>query len=61
MQKYLLSIPVSPNDDIVAHPLSSWIKVAMSANLVDQHHDVRANLMDAIKILKTFNRWLKCI
>ena len=49
MQKYLLSISVSPNDDIVAHPPSSWIKVAMSANLVDQHHDVRANLMDAVK------------
>ena len=39
MQKYLLSIPVSPNDD-VAHPPSSWIQVAMSENLVDQHHDV---------------------
>ena len=49
MQKYLLSIPVSPNDDVVANPPSSWIQVAMSANLVDQHHDVRANLMDAVK------------
>ena len=30
MQKYLLSIPVSSNDDIVAHPPSSWVKVGMS-------------------------------
>ena len=49
MQKFILSMPVSPNDDVVAHPPSSWIQVAMNANLVDQHHDVRANLMDAVK------------
>ena len=48
MQKYLLTTPVTPNDDISTHPPLSWIQVAMNANLVDQHHDVRVNLLDAV-------------
>ena len=46
MQKYLLNVPLTPNDDLVIHPPSSWI---MTKNMVDQHHDIRANLMDAVK------------
>ena len=49
MQKYLVKVPLTLNDDVVVYPPSSWIQAAMHANLVDQHHDVRANLMDAVK------------
>ena len=49
MQKYLLNIPITPDHDVIIHPPLSWIEVAMKANLVDQHHDVKANLLDAVK------------
>ena len=49
MQKYLINIPVSPSSDVIKHPPSSWIQVAINANIVDQHYDVRANLQDAVK------------
>ena len=49
MQKYLLKVPLTQNNDVVVYPPSSWIQAAMHANLVDQQHDVRANLMDAVK------------
>jgi len=48
MQKYLLKISLTPND-VVTQPPSSWVQFAMKGNLVDQHHDVRASLMDAVK------------
>ena len=48
-QKYLLTVPLSPNDDIITDPPSSWVKVAIQANLVDEHHDAKATLMDAVK------------
>ena len=49
MQKYLLNVPLSPNDDVIINPPLSWIQVAMNANLVDQHDDVKASLFDAVK------------
>ena len=49
MQKYLLNIPITPKDDVIVHPPLSWIQVAINVNFVDQHHDVRANLLDVIK------------
>lgn len=49
MQKYLINIPVSPSSDVIKHPPSSWIQVAINANIVDQHYDVKANLQDAVK------------
>ena len=49
MQNVLLNIPVNPNDEVVTQPPSSWIQAAMNANLVDQHHDARVSLMDAVK------------
>ena len=49
MQKYLLNIPITPKDDVIVHPPLSWIQVAVNVNLVDQHHDVKANLLDAVK------------
>jgi len=33
---------------IISNPPSSWIKAAMAAGLVDENHDAKANLMDAI-------------
>ena len=48
-QKYLLTVPLTPTDGIITNPPLSWVKVAMKANLVDEHHDARANLMDAVK------------
>ena len=48
-QKYLLTIPLSVNDIIVNEPPSSWVQAAMEANLVDEQHDARATVMDAIK------------
>ena len=44
----MLNVPILPNDDIINPPLS-WIQVAMKANLVDEHHNVKANLLDAVK------------
>ena len=48
-QKYLLNIPLSPKDKVITNPPESWIKIAMHAGLVDEHHDAMANLMDAVK------------
>ena len=39
----------SATDSIVNEPPSSWVKAAMEANLVDEQHDARATLMDAVK------------
>ena len=47
-KKYLLEVPLSLNDTIVTNPPSSWIKAAMVAGLVDENHDAKANLMDAV-------------
>jgi len=33
---------------IISNPPSSWIKAAMAAGLVDENHDAKTNLMDAI-------------
>ena len=49
MQKYLINIPVTPSSDVIKYTPSSLIQVAINANIVDQHYDVRANLQDAIK------------
>ena len=49
MQKYLINIPVTPFSDVIKHPPSSWIQVAINVNIVDQLYDVRANLQDAVK------------
>ena len=48
-QKYLLTIPLTPTDDVITNPPLSWVKAAMQAGLVDEHHDAKANLMDAVK------------
>ena len=48
-QNYLLTVPLTPTDDIIINPPLSWVKAAMQADLVDQHHDAKANLMDAVK------------
>ena len=48
-QKYLLTVPLKPIDDIITNPTLSWVKAAMQADLVDEHHDAKANLMDAVK------------
>ena len=48
-QKYLLTVPLIPTDDIITNPPLSWVKAAMQADLVDEHHDAKANLMDAVK------------
>ena len=48
-QKYLLTVPLTATDSIVNEPPSSWVKAAMEANLVDEQHDARATLMDAVK------------
>ena len=48
-QKYLLTIPLTPTDDVITNPPLSWVKAAMLAGLVDEHHDAKANLMDAVK------------
>ena len=48
-QKYLLTVPLTATDSIVSEPPSSWVKAAMEANLVDEQHDARATLMDAVK------------
>ena len=48
-QKYLLTVPLTAPDSIVNEPPSSWVKAAMEANLVDEQHDARATLMDAVK------------
>ena len=48
-QKYLLTVPLTPTDDVIANPLLSWVKAAMQADLVDEHHDAKANLLDAVK------------
>ena len=48
LKKYLLEVPLSLNDTIVTNPPSSWIKAAMVAGLVDENHDAKANLMDAV-------------
>ena len=44
----MLEVPISLNDDVVTNPPSSWIKAAMVAGLVDENHDAKANLMDAV-------------
>ena len=44
----MLEIPLTSNDNIVSDPPSSWIKAAMVAGLVDESHDAKANLMDAV-------------
>ena len=48
-QKFLLTVPLIPTDDIITNPPLSWVKAAMQADLVDEHHDAKANLMDAVK------------
>ena len=48
-QKYLLTVPLTSTDSIITEPPSSWVRAAMEANLVDEHHDARATLMDAVK------------
>ena len=48
-QKYLLTVPLTATDSIVNEPPSSWVKAAMEANLVDEQHDARATLIDAVK------------
>ena len=48
-QKYLLTIPLTPTDNVITNPPLSWVKAAMTAGLVDEHHDAKANLMDAVK------------
>ena len=48
-QKYLLTVPLTATDSTVNEPPSSWVKAAMEANLVDEQHDARATLMDAVK------------
>ena len=48
-QKYLLTVPLTSTDSIITQPPSSWVRAAMEANLVDEHHDARATLMDAVK------------
>ena len=48
-QKYLLTVPLTATDSIVNEPPTSWVKAAMEANLVDEQHDARATLMDAVK------------
>ena len=48
-QKYLLTVPLTPTDDVIVNPPLSWVKAAMQADLVDEHHDARANLLDAVK------------
>ena len=48
-QKYLLTVPLTPEDDVIVNPPLSWVKATMQADLVDEHHDAKANLMDAVK------------
>ena len=48
-QKYLLTVPLTPIDDVIANPPLSWVKAAIQADLVDEHHDAKANLLDAVK------------
>ena len=48
-QKYLLTVPLTATDSIVNEPPSSWVKAAMEASLVDEQHDARSTLMDAVK------------
>ena len=48
-QKYLLTVPLTSTDSIITKPPSSWVRAAMEGNLVDEHHDARATLMDAVK------------
>ena len=48
-QKYLFNVPLPPTDDVIINPPLSWIQVAMNANLVNQHDDVKASLFDAVK------------
>ena len=48
-QKYLFTVLLTATDSIVSEPSSSWVKAVMEANLVDEQHDARATLMDAVK------------
>ena len=45
----MLTVPLTPIDDVIANPPLSWVKAAMQADLVDKHHDAKANLLDAVK------------
>ena len=47
--KIFIEYSHNSEDDVIVHPPLSWIQAAMNVNLVDQHHDVRANLLDAVK------------
>ena len=43
-------VPLIPTDDIITNPpLATCIQAAMQADLVDKHHDAKANLMDTVK------------
>jgi len=53
-QKFLLKVPLTLSNDVVKNPPSSWIKAAMVAGLIDEQHDAKANLMDAVNRGFTF-------
>jgi len=48
-QKYLLTVPLTPTDTVITNPALSSVKEAMQADLVDEHHDAQANLLDTVK------------
>ena len=47
-QKYLLNVPLCPSDEVIVTPPSSWIEAAMEKDLVNEKHDAKSNLMDAL-------------
>lgn len=47
-QKYLLNVPLCPSDDVVVNPPSSWIEAAMEKDLVNEKHDAKSSLHDAV-------------
>ena len=47
-QKYLLTVPIAPEDDIVKHPPKSWVELCASRGMCDSHLDALSCLQSAI-------------
>ena len=57
MQKYILKVPLTPNDDVAVHPPSSWIQAAVYANLVHQQHSNPISFPNRLQHTIQFYQW----
>ena len=47
-QKYMLNVPLSPDDDVIHHKPQSWMQLCIEKDLIDEHADAMSSLQSAL-------------